>query len=744
MKDYYQILGVNNKATDTEIKKAYRKLSMKFHPDKNPGDPYFEHMFKAINEAYENLSDVSKRSSYDRSFNTSSNRGYKSYSENAPPKKSPEIISLEISEASVSAGGSITVSFQVKNATSVTLNNKFKTPKLQSSIIIKIPATWKENYFQVTLQAYNDELSAQSSIKVPITIQENNEKATVEKIEKQTNEKTQPASNPSEETISRPPRKPAFSSWILLLVLLIIGGISYLWVDNTLLLDTMSSKPQSDVNSKLPIQIPQNSETNLGRKLFTHDLNYIGISYEITQNYLSKQEDELTPVSLRLNEYDEQLWGFMNSKGEWVIPRNYDEVKHFRNGYAGVKYLGKWGFIDKLNKFVIPPVYDNVEVFNEGKAGVWKDGKLGFINSNNQIVVPFNFLVGHYGMGDIDAFFSEGRAAVGDETGYGLIDENGNKISEFKYDRLDYFENDSSYADWRHEIDHEVFMYTGYINRNGLVHQISDPFKASFDLSSGFEYYESDDQSMQLKYTSSSEEIVNQIKQNMILLEGGTFRRGCNSSYRAETLACESNENPVINVALSPFSISKFEVTQLQWEVIMGNNPSSFSNCPRCPVENVSYNEVQLFIEKLNQFKNGTFRLPTEAEWEYAAKETIGDYGTKIFSGCSDLEYHGWYIKNSFNRPHPVGTRIPNNLGLYDMSGNVWEWCNDWYGERYYDTQDTINPQGPRTGTQRVFRGGSFNSTAKNCRVSNRGSYLPTRKNTNIGFRLVMEREAGN
>ena len=167
----------------------------------------------------------------------------------------------------------------------------------------------------------------------------------------------------------------------------------------------------------------------------------------------------------------------------------------------------------------------------------------------------------------------------------------------------------------------------------------------------------------------------------------------------------------------------------------MGNNPSYFKGDPNCPVEKVSWNDVQEYITKLNQLTGKSYRLPTEAEWEYAARGGAESKGYK-YSGSHTLSYVAWYEDNSNSKTHPVGTKNPNELGIYDMSGNVYEWCSDWYGA--YSSNSQTNPQGPSEGSNRVIRGGGWDSSARNCRVSIRSLDRADFRNYSLGFRLVL------
>ena len=183
----------------------------------------------------------------------------------------------------------------------------------------------------------------------------------------------------------------------------------------------------------------------------------------------------------------------------------------------------------------------------------------------------------------------------------------------------------------------------------------------------------------------------------------------------------------------------KFEVTQQVWERIMGDNPGLKENGPQwfqCPVEGVSWNDIQQFISKLDSLTGKKYRLPTEAEWEFAARggNKSHDY---LYSGSDKLNEVSWNGK--YNGPvHPVGQKQANELGLFDMSGNAWEWCNDWYDRDYYLTSPDNNPIGPDTGKTRVVRGGSWSDTEFSCRVSYRSHNTPDSKGYIFGFRLVL------
>ena len=224
---------------------------------------------------------------------------------------------------------------------------------------------------------------------------------------------------------------------------------------------------------------------------------------------------------------------------------------------------------------------------------------------------------------------------------------------------------------------------------------------------------------------------VNGVKFKMIYVEGGTFTMGATVEQGDESNA---DERPVHRVTLNDFYIGETVVTQGLWKAVMGNNPS---NCKgdNLPVENVSWEDAQEFIAKLKKETGREFRLPTEAEWEFAARGGKQSKGNK-YSGSNNIDEVAWYDGNSNGKTHPVKGKRANELGLYDMSGNVWEWCNDWFGDYSSDAQ--INPKGSYMGSSRVIRGGSINSILRRCRVSCRLYNSPINRNSFTGLRLVM------
>ena len=229
-----------------------------------------------------------------------------------------------------------------------------------------------------------------------------------------------------------------------------------------------------------------------------------------------------------------------------------------------------------------------------------------------------------------------------------------------------------------------------------------------------------------LAISSNFTETAADLNLEMVFVKGGTFQMGSDNG--------ESDEKPVHQVTLSDFLIGKFEVTQKQWRKNMNNKPSIFKNCDDCPVDQVSLNDIQEFISKLNKKTGKTYRLPTEAEWEYAAKG--GNQGKGYtYSGSNNIDDVAWNLDNSGSKTHQVGQKQPNELGLYDMSGNVYERCSDWYG--MYLSGSQTNPEGPSSGYCRVIRGGSWGFDAKRCRASGRVSLIDSPRG-HIGFRVVI------
>ena len=225
--------------------------------------------------------------------------------------------------------------------------------------------------------------------------------------------------------------------------------------------------------------------------------------------------------------------------------------------------------------------------------------------------------------------------------------------------------------------------------------------------------------------------VKNGISIDMVKVEAGTFMMGATSEMQNPY----DDEKPVHQVTLTNnYYIGKYEVTQALWKTVMGSNSSKFKG-DNLPVEQVSWNDCQEFIGKLNGLTDKKFRLPTEAEWEYAARGGKKSRGYQ-YSGSSNISDVAWYDGNSGRKTRPVGTKQANELGIYDMSGNVYEWCQDWYGS--YVSSPQTNPTGAVCGSRRVYRGGSWGSNARYCRSSFRHFDTPDNRSYYLGLRLVL------
>ncbi|MDX1908242.1 MAG: formylglycine-generating enzyme family protein [Bacteroidia bacterium] len=221
------------------------------------------------------------------------------------------------------------------------------------------------------------------------------------------------------------------------------------------------------------------------------------------------------------------------------------------------------------------------------------------------------------------------------------------------------------------------------------------------------------------------------LDQHMVRIEGGSFEMGSDSEES------NANEKPIHTVRLDTFALCRYPVTQGLWREVMGADPERlcFTGADR-PVEDVSWDDCQVFIQSLNALTGLHYRLPTEAEWEYATRG--GKYSQGFdYSGSADLDEVGWYADNSYGETQPVGLHAPNALGLYDMSGNVWEWCQDWYGITYYANSPSDNPLGPAGGASRVRRGGSWLLDPVDAHVSFRSYWHPFDRFHYLGFRLA-------
>ena len=233
------------------------------------------------------------------------------------------------------------------------------------------------------------------------------------------------------------------------------------------------------------------------------------------------------------------------------------------------------------------------------------------------------------------------------------------------------------------------------------------------------------------------------INMKMIYVEGGAFTMGCTSDQGGE---CDNDESPNRQTTVGSYYIGMLEVTQSQWEKVMGTSiyqqeakagaSNTYGTGADYPMYYVSWEEAKEFCARLSRQTGRSYSLPTEAEWEYAARGGNKHEGTK-YSGGWSIDDVAWYSGNSNSSTHPCGTKRSNALGIYDMSGNVWEWCEDWYGKQYLQ-YDNNNPKGASTGSHRVLRGGSWHNRARYCRVAYRDACYPINRFSYNGFRVVL------
>ena len=265
----------------------------------------------------------------------------------------------------------------------------------------------------------------------------------------------------------------------------------------------------------------------------------------------------------------------------------------------------------------------------------------------------------------------------------------------------------------------------------GQTASITGTLASNAVASSNTSGYSSSSSSMASGSNAISIPVKDGISIDMVKVEAGTFMMGATSEMKDPY----SDKKPVHQVTLTnDYYMGKYEVTQALWQAVMGSNPSNFKG-DNLPVETVNWNDCQEFISKLNSLTGRKFRLPTEAEWEYAARGGKKSRGYQ-YSGSRKISDVAWYEGNSRSKTHPVGRKQANELGIYDMSGNVWEWCSDWYGS--YSSSSQTNPMGSDSGAKRVRRGGSWCHIARICRSSYRSGDAPDCRGLYLGLRLAL------
>jgi len=277
---------------------------------------------------------------------------------------------------------------------------------------------------------------------------------------------------------------------------------------------------------------------------------------------------------------------------------------------------------------------------------------------------------------------------------YGILSRRGVFISAPQYDIIEDFEDGRAFV--------KKDKISGYINVDGIM---------------DIEWIEEDNGNITLKYKDVMASFINIVP--------STYKMG----EKSDVKDLFYDAVPIHDVNLTnSFKIGETEVTQDLWLAVMGDNPS-FHKSQKLPVENISWNDCQNFIDKLNSLSKLSFRLPTEAEWEYVASFD------QWHGSLNDI---GWYVQNSNGITHPVKSLKPNPLGVYDILGNVSEWCHDWYNSHYYNDSETKNPSGPQFGVGRVRRGGSYNDNLLFCSPKYRNSNIPTYRSPGLGFRLIL------
>ena len=423
--------------------------------------------------------------------------------------------------------------------------------------------------------------------------------------------------------------------------------------------------------------------------------------------------ENLTPFK------EKEKYGYKNDKGQVVIRAMYDDAHDFLEDLAAVKVGKLWGFINVNNNMVIQPQFGYAYGFAEGMALISDERNLyGYVNRTGQLVIPPQY--------EMAERFKQGIARVKlkkADTAWICLDKTGKVVACVAQSQP------------KNELKQEKIP---------PQYKTETEQKTAQNTQTGGE---TDPKAQQAIIPVESRITkVGNVSFDMVKVAGGTFKMG------SEDKDAQDDEKPVHSVTLSDFYIGKYEVTQKQWRDVMGSDPPElrFKGCDNCPVENVSWNDIQEFLKKLNSQSKTQFRLPTEAEWEFAARGGNASRGFK-YSGSDNIDEVAWYWGNSGDKKltgewdddkitknncktHPAGTKKANELGIFDMSGNVWEWCFDWFGD--YNSAAVRNPQGAATGSFRVYRGGSWDDLAFNCRPTRRGSYTPTYRGHYLGFRV--------
>ncbi len=389
------------------------------------------------------------------------------------------------------------------------------------------------------------------------------------------------------------------------------------------------------------------------------------------------------------------------------------------NEYEPFQQNGKFGYRhNKTRQTIIIPQYENAYFFLEDLGAVKQNKKWGFIDKNNAFVISPQF-------DSLITRFHNGVARVIQERKEFCIDKSGKIVdcASRKQKPKTPIQNKSKIITKQQN--------TPKVNLKAPTVTPSVTFGPKIELKPiDTLNRQNTNRAQQLPVVQTTTNYINKVAFDMVTVKGGTFQMG---DVFGEGSA---NEKPVHTVTLSDFSIGVTEVTQAQWKAVMGkdNNPSNFKG-DNLPIETVSWDDIQAFLRKLNSLSKTQYRLPTEAEWEYAARGGNASRGFK-YSGSNNIDEVAWYMDNANSKTYNVRTKKANELGIYDMSGNVWEWCSDWYDENYYKISPAQNPKGAQSGSYRVYRGGSWFRNAVLCRPSFRNINKPASRDDGLGFRM--------
>ncbi len=466
----------------------------------------------------------------------------------------------------------------------------------------------------------------------------------------------------------------------------------------------------------------------------TRALARVGVQFGLANKIFEEERKEYW--TLRLNELRKE------KLHEDLLKESTDCILEFSDWHLGYclrsmsknrlkDYVG--AFSDSNKAIELKPNCSDAYCRRSFSKNNLKDYTGAISDSNKAISLSPNYADAYYSRGYSKNGLKDYAGAISDFDKAIELDPNGansyNNRGNSKYNLKDYA---SAISDYNKAIELDPNDSNVYNTRGYAKYLLSDFKGAISDYDKALELNPNhklakNNRDIAIRKLKEFENF-NSFEPEMVFVQGGTFQMGSDDENASD------DEKPAHTVTVDSFYIGKYPVTQKQWRDVMGNNPSYFEDCDDCPIEHVSWNDVQDFLKKLNGMTGKNYRLPTEAEWEFAARG-----GTKsnnyLYSGSNDLDEVAWYCNNSDRKTHPVGQKKPNELGIYDMSGNVYEWCNDWYDYLYYKTSPVLNPKGPEKGDARVVRGGCWYFNYY--RVSLRYYYYPSYRYDNCGFRVL-------